>query len=146
MQGNNGDIMRCKFERLSGSFVATDWEKASKYTDDTAVNNLQIGGRNLLLNTKSDWQTFSGGEWGSVIFPRITAKINETFTARCFVRNSNSPTPITLEIWELNYAGQSVESYSKAVVNDVVELTITTKNVNIAFLAVNLYFGGYYPG
>ena len=46
VQGNNGDIMRCKFERLSGTYVATDFEKASKYTDDTAVNNLQIGGRN----------------------------------------------------------------------------------------------------
>ena len=46
VQGNGGDIMRCKFERLSGSYVATDFEKASKYTDDTAVNNLQIGGRN----------------------------------------------------------------------------------------------------
>ena len=54
VQGNGGDIMRCKFERLSGSYVATDFEKASKYTDDTAVNNLQIGGRNLLKN--SDFQ------------------------------------------------------------------------------------------
>ena len=35
VQGNKGDIMRCKFKRLSGSYVATDWEKASKYTDDT---------------------------------------------------------------------------------------------------------------
>ena len=52
VQGNGGDIMRCKFERLSGSYVATDFEKASKYTDDTAVNNLQIGARNLLLNSK----------------------------------------------------------------------------------------------
>ena len=119
---------------------------SGKTLANRVVSGYGFGGRNLLLNTKSDWQTFSGGEWGVVIFPRITAKINETFTARCFVRNSNSPTPITLEIWELNYAGQSVESYSKAVVNDVVELTITTKNVNIAFLAVNLYFGGYYPG
>ena len=54
VQGNGGDIMRCKFERLSGSYVASDFEKASKYTDDTAVNNLQIGGRNLLLNSKDE--------------------------------------------------------------------------------------------
>lgn len=58
VQGNNGDIMRCKFERLSGSFVATDFEKASKYTDDTAVNNLQIGGRNLMLNSKVEIPAF----------------------------------------------------------------------------------------
>ena len=39
-QGANGDIMRCKRSRQSGSYVSTDWEKASKYTDDTAVNEL----------------------------------------------------------------------------------------------------------
>lgn len=39
-QGANGDIMRCKTARQSGSYVSTDWEKASKYTDDSAVDNL----------------------------------------------------------------------------------------------------------
>ena len=46
-QGVSGDLMRCVKERLSGSYVSSDWEKASKYTDDTKVNNLQIGGINL---------------------------------------------------------------------------------------------------
>lgn len=144
VQGNNGDIMRCKFERLSGSYVATDFEKASKYTDDTAVNNLQIGGRNLLLNTKSDWQSFSGTGYGLVVFPKITAKTNETFTARVFVRNSTSPTPITLEIHELDSASQRVKSYTKQVVDGVAEKTITTESTNIAFLEMNLYFGADY--
>lgn len=50
VQGNTGDIMRCKFGRSIGDAysIDTDWEKASKYTDDTAVDNLQIGARNLL--------------------------------------------------------------------------------------------------
>lgn len=51
VQGSTGDIMRCKenVSRAEGSsYVANDWEKASKYTDDTVVNNLQIGGKNLL--------------------------------------------------------------------------------------------------
>ena len=39
-QGSNGDIMRCKTARSSGAYVSTDWEKASKYTDDTAVDDL----------------------------------------------------------------------------------------------------------
>lgn len=47
-QGDSGDLMRCKTTRLTGSYTAADWEKAVKYTDDTAVNNLEIGGRNLL--------------------------------------------------------------------------------------------------
>jgi len=39
-QGASGDIKRCMTARASGSYVASDWTKASKYTDDTAVNNL----------------------------------------------------------------------------------------------------------
>jgi len=35
----------------STSFVSGDWTKWVKYTDDTAVNNLVIGGRNLIRNT-----------------------------------------------------------------------------------------------
>jgi hypothetical protein len=37
VQGSAGDIMRCQTGRLSGSYVASDWVKASKYTDDTAA-------------------------------------------------------------------------------------------------------------
>lgn len=39
-QGGSGDIMRCIVARSSGSYVSTDWDKASKYTDDTAVDDL----------------------------------------------------------------------------------------------------------
>lgn len=42
------DIMTCVTARTTGDYVATDWQKRNKYTDDTAVNNLEIGGRNLL--------------------------------------------------------------------------------------------------
>lgn len=37
-QGPTGDMMRCITSRLSGLYVASDWTKASKYTDDTAAN------------------------------------------------------------------------------------------------------------
>jgi hypothetical protein len=33
--GPTGDIMRCKISRASGAYSAGDWDKASKYTDDT---------------------------------------------------------------------------------------------------------------
>lgn len=39
-QGENGDLMRCKVAKASGTFVTTDWEKAVKYTDDSAVDDL----------------------------------------------------------------------------------------------------------
>lgn len=37
-QGSTGDLMRCKVARASGVYVSSDWEKASKYTDDTLAN------------------------------------------------------------------------------------------------------------
>ena len=39
VQGASGDIMRCKTARASGAYSSGDWEKASKYTDNTAFNN-----------------------------------------------------------------------------------------------------------
>lgn len=40
VQGTNGDVMKCKTARASGSYTASDWEKASKYTDDTKANTV----------------------------------------------------------------------------------------------------------
>lgn len=37
-QGFNGDLMRCKVARASGSYDSSDWEKASKYTDDSSLD------------------------------------------------------------------------------------------------------------
>lgn len=39
-QGGSGDIMRCIRSRSSGNYTSSDWDKASKYTDDTAVDDL----------------------------------------------------------------------------------------------------------
>lgn len=39
-QGTSGELMRCKTTKTANqSYAAADWEKASKYTDDTAANN-----------------------------------------------------------------------------------------------------------
>lgn len=40
MQGTSGDIMTCVNSRQSGNYVSTDWEKKNKYTDDSAVTDL----------------------------------------------------------------------------------------------------------
>lgn len=37
-QGESGDIMRCIESRATGNFESSDWDKASKYTDDTVAN------------------------------------------------------------------------------------------------------------
>jgi len=70
-QGDSGDLMRCKTTRLTGSYTAADWEKAVKYTDDTAVNNLEIGGRNLLLGTSDEWKNGSWSNWNLIPYARV---------------------------------------------------------------------------
>lgn len=40
VQGSTGDILRCSNSRATGSYTASDWVKASKYTDDSAVTAL----------------------------------------------------------------------------------------------------------
>jgi len=42
-QGSNGDLMRCKVARASGSYDSSDWEKASKYTDDSSFTSFLNG-------------------------------------------------------------------------------------------------------
>lgn len=46
VQGGNGDIMRCKTTRTTGAYTSSDWEKASKYTDNTALNTFINGAYN----------------------------------------------------------------------------------------------------
>ena len=43
VQGASGDIMNCIKTRTSGNYVASDWEKSSKYTDDTALKTFIEG-------------------------------------------------------------------------------------------------------
>lgn len=43
VQGSTGHILRCIKERLSGAYNASDWERASKYTDDSALTNFING-------------------------------------------------------------------------------------------------------
>jgi len=42
-QGSSGDIRVCTTAKESGSYVAGDWVKASKYTDDTAITTFLSG-------------------------------------------------------------------------------------------------------
>lgn len=57
VQGESGEIMRCKngINRTSGSYDASDWELASKYTDDTKANEAKYAAENakaIAQNTK----------------------------------------------------------------------------------------------
>lgn len=51
VQGATGDIMRCKTARESGAYTASDWEKASKYTDDSGLNKFINGAFSDAIDT-----------------------------------------------------------------------------------------------
>lgn len=66
-QGTSGDILVCQAERLTGSYTASDWKKASKYTDDTNLNNFvnvtfaeSMKSLNDLIDTKITTWYYSG--------------------------------------------------------------------------------------
>lgn len=42
-QGASGDLMRCKVARASGKYSSSDWERAVKYTDDSALTKFING-------------------------------------------------------------------------------------------------------
>ena len=43
VEGVKGDIKHCITTRTSGNYVASDWAKSSKYTDDSSLNNFVTG-------------------------------------------------------------------------------------------------------
>lgn len=57
VQGASGDIMRCQTAKTKDqSYAAADWVKASKYTDDTAVNALgtRVSSAETKINQNSE--------------------------------------------------------------------------------------------
>ena len=57
VQGKNGDILNCTTTRTSGNYVSSDWQKSSKYTDDSALTSFINGDyKNALenINTQID--------------------------------------------------------------------------------------------
>lgn len=111
VQGSSGDILRCATTKTSGqSYVASDWVAASKYTDDTTanvaknaaataqstadkaqsdINNLAIGGRNLIIRSQSTQDyyydqngnlTASGGAGTAAMTSYISIKPNTQYT------------------------------------------------------------------
>lgn len=60
VQGTSGNIMKCKTARASGTYTASDWEKADKYTDDTKANAVQASLTTLTNRYNQTEQTVAG--------------------------------------------------------------------------------------
>lgn len=125
-QGGNGDLMRCKVAKASGTFVTTDWEKAVKYTDDSAVddlnkaltqedifnrltNNGQVQG--LFLKDGKIYLNFSYAEGGTL---KLGGKANEQGTIEVY--HSSGWKSISVDNEGLKtYGGQPIIAYEDAV-------------------------------
>lgn len=59
MMGTTGDIKTCINSRTSGSYVASDWSKLNKYTDDSALTSFISG---TYATDKSNLQTQIDGK------------------------------------------------------------------------------------
>jgi hypothetical protein len=76
VQGTSGDIMRCKAGRASGNYSASDWEKASKYTDDTVANQAKADA----ATAKAVTQNFTTIDGGLILTTLIKMLVNNTET------------------------------------------------------------------
>ena len=124
-QGKSGDLMRCKVAKASGTFITTDWEKAVKYTDDSAVddldkaltqedifnrltNNGQVQG--LFLKDGKIYLNFSYAEGGTL---KLGGANNGQGTVEVYSRYGTKFMSINNE-GLTTYAGKSITSYIDA--------------------------------
>lgn len=110
VQGDSGDILYCRHDRESGSYVASDWVRASKYTDDTAANNAYKHATDA-GKTATDYIKDSGS--GSIqVGPRGDSNVTMTDNGLVFtgIRNITA-------IWT-NWSAESGMSDGTTVCND----------------------------
>ena len=110
VQGDSGDILYCQHDRESGGYVASDWVRASKYTDDTAANNAYKHATDA-GKTATDYIKDNGS--GSVqVGPRGDSNVTMTDNGLVFtgIRNMTA-------IWT-NWSAESGMSDGTTVCND----------------------------
>lgn len=80
VQGTSGDIMRCKTAKTSSqSYSSSDWDKASKYTDDTTANGVKNDLKNnYYTKTQTDAQIkVSSDSITSTVKKEITTEVGK---------------------------------------------------------------------
>ena len=105
VQGSAGDILICSTAKTNGqTYVASDWTKASKYTDDTKANAAQstadtaktnaataqatadgisVGGRNLLRDTTAFGASgVTSSDSGYLRYHSVSGETYDGFTSR----------------------------------------------------------------
>lgn len=105
-QGTAGDLMKCKVARASGAYTATDWEKASKYTDDTKANAVQTN-----LNTTNSNLT------------ALTTRVTDAESS--ITQHSDA---IALKVSQSDYNGNTIASLINQTATTI---TISASKINL---------------
>lgn len=113
-QGSSGDVMRCIKSRTTGVYEPADWDKASKYTDDTAANKAQelADALNAKVNDMASDNKLTGVE-------------KQNIKKEWNIINSEFPVLIS----QANAFGISVDSYKGAYYNLVNYLNIVMRSL-----------------
>lgn len=103
VQGENGDIMRCKTARQSGNYVASDWVKASKYTDDSSVKELD-----KKLNQEEVFNRLTNnGEIQGIFLRGGKLYINATYLSAGIISDKTGKSKWNLDTGEFKITGNA---------------------------------------
>lgn len=97
-QGPSGEIMRCIKSRTTGTYTASDWDKASKYTDDTLAQEALDLAKTAIVKTdvmyylSSSATSLVGGTWSTTAPAWEQGKYLWSKTVQTFASGGQSET------------------------------------------------------
>lgn len=147
-QGADGELMVCTNARTSGSYVSSDWTKASKYTDDTAINNLQIGGTNLLKNTSNVWTDVEVTNSASTVIGEIVIadaglKVGDTITVSAHIKPLVK-SQLRIRIDWVDESNNRTSNYSNSVITKGEEgISSLTLTVPEGYIKIRIRIANY---
>lgn len=108
-----GDILTATQD--STTYNQAHWVKRIRYTDDTAIDKLEIGGRNLLIGSTDEWKTvnaYSSNPYIDVPFNETKLEAGQTYVFSWETELlSGSPTTATQVV-----LGAGVTSYQRDII------------------------------
>lgn len=160
-QGASGDIMRCATAKLSGSYVAADWVKASKYTDDSAVTNLSesLNQQEIFNRLTNNGQTqgiylsnglvYINGSYiksGTIDAGYITAGVLSVKSGSTVILSANL-TSGTATIGGFTVSGSALYSGKTSLTSNTSGIYISTSGISVGSgSAYTALAGGYLRG
>ncbi|WP_373205974.1 phage tail protein [Clostridium tertium] len=135
--GPSGEIMKCKVARASGAYVASDWEKASKYTDDAKANAVEGN-----LNTLSGKVTTVESNYASLSQNLEGFKTNVASTYSTKIELSSVDGKVTALTSRVSTAESSITQLNNSIDLSVSSLKKIVQEGNNNLVANSNWFKG----